>query len=298
MAPALTPDNNGSVIRTLITHNRLLTTPRFFTNGNRHAHRLLNTLTHLHTHRNAMGTIFRKEFIAFFSSATGYVVLGLFWLALSLFMWVIPGNYNVIDTGYAQLNSLFSLTPWLFMLLCPAITMRMLAEEHQNHTWDWLQSLPVGTTRIVIGKYMASVTLSLIAITPFFLYYWAVGQLAEPVGNVDSGAFWGAMLGVIFLIAANTAVGLFASALSRSQLVSFIVGVVMCFVLFYGFDLASSFFSNGIVAEHISHAGFHYHYTSISRGVIDTRDLAYFILVSAIFCGLSVWGENKLAEHR
>ena len=236
-----------------------------------------------------MFTLFRKEFTSFFYSATGYVVLGLFWLAVSLLMWLIPGSYNVLDSGYAQFDSLFGLTPWLFMFLCPGITMRMLAEEKQNRTWDWLRTLPMYPSQIVLGKYMAAVMLSLIALLPYLVYYWGVSRLADPVGNVDGGAFMGSMTGLFFLIVADTAIGLFASSVTRSQLTSFLLALVMCFLLFYGFDLAGGLLSSGPAVESVRHLGFNAHYTAVSRGVIDSRDLAYFVFVGSLFVALTIW---------
>lgn len=230
-----------------------------------------------------MFAIFKKEFSTFFSTPTGYVVLGLYQIVMGLFLWVIPGDWNVFDSGYAQLDALFQLAPWVFMLLCPAITMRMISEEKQSHTWDLLMTKPISATGLVMGKYLAAVLLAVIALLPSLLYFWTISTLAEPAGNVDGGAFWGAMLGLLFSVLLNTAVGLFASSLTKSQIVSFMIALVLCFVLFYGFDLLSSFFDNGVVVNGIQQVGFHAHYTSISRGVIDTRDLSYFLGATAVF---------------
>lgn len=230
-----------------------------------------------------MFAIFKKEFRYFFSTPIGYIVLGLFWLAISLFLWVIPGQYNIIDSGYAQLDGLFQLSPWLFMFLCPAVCMRMFAEEQQNHTWDLLATKPIQLWQIVIGKFCAAWVLTAIALIPCIFHYWVVYSLAEPVGNVDSGAFWGAFMGLLFLTAANCSIGLFTSALTKSQIVAFILGLLLCFLLFYGFDLAAGLFSKGSTIEAIRQIGFNAHYNSISRGVIDSRDIIYFLAISALF---------------
>lgn len=230
-----------------------------------------------------MFSILKKEFRYFFSTPIGYIVLGLFWLAISLFLWVIPGQYNIMDSGYAQLDGLFQLSPWLFMFLCPAVCMRMFSEEMQNHTWDLLVTKPIACWQIVLGKFLAAWVLTIIALLPCIFHYWVVWSLAEPVDNIDSGAFWGAFLGLIFLTAADCSIGLFTSSLTQSQIVAFILGLLLCFLLFYGFDLASGLFSNGSTVEAIEQIGFHAHYKSISRGVIDSRDIIYFISVSAIF---------------
>ena len=235
-----------------------------------------------------MFSIFSKEFRYFFSTPIGYIVLGLFWLAISLFLWVIPGQYNIIDSGYAQLDGMFQLSPWLFMFLCPAVCMRMFAEELQNHTFDLLATKPIPLWQIVAGKFLAAWVLTIIALLPCIFNYWVVYSIAEPVGNVDSGAFWGAFLGLIFLTAANCSIGLFTSSLTKSQIVAFILGLLICFLLFYGFDLASGLFSEGNTVEAIQKIGFHAHYKSISRGVIDLRDIIYFLSVSALFLLITI----------
>ena len=230
-----------------------------------------------------MYTIFKKELRYFFSNATGYIVIGIFLLVTGLFLWVIPGSYNILDSGYAQVDGLFMLAPWLFMFLCPAITMRLFAEEKQNRTWDLLQTAPIPRYKIVLGKYFASWVLGIIALLPCSLYYFSVSRIAEPVGNIDGGAFWGAYIGLIFLIGINTSIGIFASSLTRNQIVAFIIALLLCFILFYGFDLISSFFTSGETVTSIQAFGFHAHYKSISRGIVDSRDIIYFLSVSAIF---------------
>lgn len=230
-----------------------------------------------------MYTIFKKELRYFFSNATGYIVIGLFLLATSLLLWVIPGPYNILESGYAQIDGLFMLAPWLFLFLCPAITMRLFAEEKQNRTWDLLQTAPIKRWKIVLGKYLASWLLAIIALLPCCIYYFTVSYIAEPMGNVDSGAFWGSFIGLIFLVGINTSVGTFASSLTHNQIVAFILGLIICFLLFYGFDIVGSFFSKGEVVSAIEWCGFDAHYKSISRGILDTRDIVYFLSVSAIF---------------
>jgi len=228
-------------------------------------------------------TIFRQEFRSYFTSVTGYIAIGLFVLAVSLFLWVIPGSYNVFDSGYANLDGMFAIAPWLFMLLCPAITMRLIAEERQRGTWDLLFSRPLTLNSIVIGKYVAAWTVCLIALLPCLLHYVVLYYIAQPIGNVDGGAFAGAMLGLVFLAATFCAIGLFASALSSSQITAFIIASVLCFILYYGFDLIASMIDFGVIAKRVSAIGFNEHFKSISRGVIDSADVVYFMAVTIFF---------------
>ena len=206
--------------------------------------------------------MFRKELRYYFSTPIAYIVIGLYLLAISLFLWVIPGQWNIIDSGYAQVDGLFQLSPWLFMLLCPALTMRLFAEERQTGTWNLLIAKKIPVWRIVLSKYMAAWTLTVIAILPCVVHYFLVSAIAEPVGNVDGAQFAGSMIGLLFLSMSFTAIGLTTASMTRSQIVAFILGTVVNFVLYW--LLIQS------------------HYTSISRGVIDLRDVVFFLSVAAI----------------
>ncbi len=230
-----------------------------------------------------MISIFRKELRSFFSNATGYIVIGIFLLLTGLFLWVIPGQYNIIEAGYANVDGLFYLAPWLFLFLCPAVTMRLFAEEKQTGTWELLVTKPLSRLQLVLGKYFAGCTLVALALLPTLIYYFSVYYLAEPVGNIDSGAFWGSFIGLFFLAAINVAIGTFASSLSNNQIISFVVALVLSFFFYYGFDLLASFFTSGQTIQYLESIGINYHYKSMSRGVIDSRDVLYFVGVSVVF---------------
>lgn len=234
-----------------------------------------------------MWNIFKKEFWAFFNTPTGYIIVGLFLFAIALFLWVIPGEYNVLDNGYANLDGLFYMAPWFFLFLCPAVTMRLFAEEYQQGTIELLLTRPISRSSIVLGKFFAGWVLVLIALIPTLVWYVSVLFLAEPFGNVDLGAFWGAFIGLALLSAVYTSIGLFASSISSNQLISFVLAVVICFAFFYGFELLGSLFSNGDTAYAIQSVGIHAHYKSMCRGVIDSRDLVYMIILSALFIFLT-----------
>ena len=232
-------------------------------------------------------TITKKELRSFFSSATGYIVLAIFLIGSALFLWVFPNQYNVLDSGYASLDGLFALAPMLFLFLCPAITMRLFAEEKQQGTLEMLLSRPVSKHSLVLGKAFAGWLLVIIALAGTLVWYFSIRMLAVPVGNVDSGAFWGSFIGLLLLSAVYVAVGVFASSISDNQVVAFMIAAVLCFALFIGFNFIGALFTNGATSQFITSLGIDYHYKSISRGVIDSRNLLYFIVVSTIFLWLS-----------
>jgi ABC-2 type transport system permease protein len=235
-----------------------------------------------------MLSILKKELRTFFSNATGYIVIGIFLLLTGLFLWVIPGQYNILDAGYANVDGLFYLAPWLFLFLCPAVTMRLFAEEKQTGTWELLITKPISKTQIVLGKFFAGWILVSLSLLPTLVYYFSVSYLAEPIGNIDSGAFWGSYIGLFFLSANYVAIGSLASSLSNNQIIAFVVAITLSFFFYYGFELLASFFTGGAAIQLFESIGVHAHYKSMSRGVIDSRDLLYFSLVTIGFLFITV----------
>lgn len=201
--------------------------------------------------------MFRKELSYYFSSPIAYIVIGLFLLGISLLLWVIPGEWNIIDSGYAQTDGLFQLSPWLIMLLCPALTMRLFAEERTLGTWDLICTKSYPLWRIVTEKYLAAWTLMLLALLPNLTHYFAVYMIAEPIGNIDGGQFAGSFIGLVLLSGAFLAIGLVMASITKSQIVAFVLGALACFVLYW------------VTIQD--------HYSSLARGVIDLRDIVYFI---------------------
>ena len=240
-----------------------------------------------------MISIFKKELRAFFSTATAYIVIGIFLLLTGLFLWVIPSEYNMLSSGYSNVDGLFYLAPWLFLFLCPAVTMRLFAEEKQTGTWELLITKPLSRLQIALGKFFAGWVLVSMALLPTLLYYFSVSYLAEPVGNVDSGAFLGSFIGLFFLAAVYVAIGTFSSSLTNNQIVSFVVAIVLSFFFYYGFELIGSFFSSGQFIQILEGVGIHAHYKSMSRGVIDSRDILYFVVLSAGFILATVNTKSK-----
>ncbi|HUX95423.1 MAG TPA: gliding motility-associated ABC transporter permease subunit GldF [Bacteroidales bacterium] len=230
-----------------------------------------------------MFSIFRKEISGFFSSLTGYIVIAVYLIVNSLFMWIFPGEWNIFDNGYAGLDTLFFLSPWIFLFLVPAVTMRMFAEEKRLGTIELIFSRPITERGIIWGKYLASVTLVLLALLPGVIYYYSVFKLGEVPGNLDKGGVLGAYIGLFFLASIYASAGIFASSLTDNQVIAFILAVLLCFILYMGFDSVAYLPGLKRIDETIIRLGINEHYKSISRGVIDIRDVLYFATVVIIF---------------
>ena len=230
-----------------------------------------------------MFILLKKEISEFFSSLTGYVVVIVFLLANSLFMWVFKTEFNVITNGYANIDALFIIAPWVFLFLVPAVTMRLFADEKKSGTIELLLIRPISDLKIVLAKYFAGLFLVLFALLPTLVYFISIYNLGSPAGNMDTGGTWGSYIGLFFLAAIYVAIGLFASSLSSNQIISFIIAMVLSFAIYIGFDeLSTLMFSEGTKSIVIN-LGIFEHYKSMSRGVIDTRDVIYFISTIAVF---------------
>jgi len=241
-----------------------------------------------------MFSIYIKEIRSFLSSLIAYVVMLVFLLAIGLFTWVLP-DYNVFDYGYANLDTLFNMAPWLFIFLISAITMRSLSEEKKNGTIEIISTKPISDLAIILGKYFAGLTIVLFTLLPTLIYYITIYQLGAPKGNLDSGAIMGSYIGLFFLSSCFVAVGMFASAISDNQIVSFIVSMFLCFMFYNLFELIADFKLLGTWDSVVANLGINAHYQSISRGVIDSRDLFYFIGFDMVFIAATktVFGGRK-----
>lgn len=234
-----------------------------------------------------MRPIFLREVAAFFSSIIGYVAVGVFLTACWLFLWVMPET-NFLDYGYASLDKFFDLAPLLLMLLIPAVTMRSFADEVRAGTIEWLSTKPLRDTDIILGKYFAALALIVFALLPTLLYVYSIGNLAGPKVPLDSGAIIGSYIGLFFLAAGFAAVGIFCSSLTSNQVVSFLIALCACFLFYTGFEALSKLPSfTGGIDYYLSMVGMEFHYASISRGVIDTRDVIYFLSVIVLFIALT-----------
>ncbi|HKK41669.1 MAG TPA: gliding motility-associated ABC transporter permease subunit GldF [Bacteroidales bacterium] len=230
-----------------------------------------------------MFAIFRKEISGFFSSLTGYIVIIVFLLVNSLFMWVFPGEWNIFDNNYASLNTLFFLSPWLFLFLVPAVTMRMIAEERRLGTIELIYSRPITERELIYGKFLAAVCLVLLSLLPGIIYYISVYYMGATPGNLDKGGTLGAFIGLFFLASVYASAGIFASSLTDNQVVAFILAVLICFIMYAGFDSFAYLPGLRKVDEMVIGLGINEHYKSISRGVLDVRDAIYFFAVAAVF---------------
>jgi len=230
-----------------------------------------------------MLVLLKKEFSNFFASPMGYIVIGVFLILTGLFLWVFPGEYNILDSGYANMDGLFILAPWLYLFLVPAVTMRLFAEEKRTGTIELLFTRPITKLSIVISKYLAGVLLVLFSLFPTLVYFVSVYVMGDPIGVMDVGGTWGSYIGLFFLAAIYVSIGLFASSLTDNQIISFIISAVLCFFFYYGFDLMASMALSGVNATFLSSLGINSHYESMSRGVIDSRDVIYYLVVITLF---------------
>ena len=228
-----------------------------------------------------MKSIFKKEFNSFFASPVAYLVIGVFLLVNGLFLWVLKDNFNILNAGFADLNSFFYIAPWLFLFLIPAITMKSFADEFNTGTLEILKTKPLTDWQIVLGKYTASLFLVIVALLPTLTYVYSIYALGNPVGNLDIGSIIGSYFGMLFLASGYCAIGLFTSTLSKNQIVAFILSVFISFFMFYGFDAIANLL--GSSDFYVRQFGFNEHFKSISRGVIDTRDIIYFLSVTFFF---------------
>lgn len=230
-----------------------------------------------------MRAIFWKEMRLYLTSLLGYMVISVFLVVMGLFLWIFPGSTNLFELGMGSLTPFFEFAPILFMFLIPALTMRSFSEEYQLRTFEWLVTKPLSDRTILFGKFLACTVLFGIALIPTVFYVYLLAQLTDPVGSLDFAAIAGSYLGLFLIGACFTASGLLASAFSKNGIVAFLLAVFICFFNFYAWDLLadlSRFVANGdLILEEI---GLQAHYISISRGLIDIRDVVYFLSFSII----------------
>ncbi len=241
-----------------------------------------------------MYSLFKKELTSFFGSLIGYLVVMVFLLITGLFLWVFPGQYNIPDSGYASLEGLFALAPWLYLFLIPAITMRSFAEEKRTGTLELLLTRPLSELQLISAKFLASLVLVTFSLLPTLLYFLSVFLLGNPVGSIDTGATWGSFFGLFFLAAIYIAIGLFASSLTDNQIVSFILAMTLSFIFYLGFDFIASTGLPYLMEQMLRWLSIDTHYLSVSRGVLDLRDIIYFSGMTFLF----LWITRGFLHHR
>ena len=234
-----------------------------------------------------MKSIVLREIKSFFGSPIGYLVIAIFLLINGLFLWVFEGEYNILKTGFADMTPFFTLAPWILIFLIPAVTMRSFSDEKKQGTLELLLTKPLSIWQIVNGKFLGALLLIVMAIIPTFIYVWTIYGLGMPEGNIDMGSTIGSYFGLLFLISAYSAIGIFTSTLSDNQIVAFIISVFLCFFLYFGFEGLATVTPN--FSNFISALGMQDHYKSMSRGVIDTRDIVYFVSITVAFLSFTVY---------
>lgn len=240
-----------------------------------------------------MKQIYLKELKTFFSSIIGYVVLLAFLIMSGVLLWILPDT-SILQSGYASLDPFFSIAPWLLLFLIPAITMKSFADEYKGGTIEWLYTKPIPERSIILGKYFASLTLVIIAILPTLIYIFSLVWLSVTDNPLDVGGIIGSYIGLLFLCAAFTAIGTFCSALTDSQIVSFLIAIFLCYALYSGFEALSRLqtFAGG-ADYYLEMIGVDYHYRSLSRGVLDLRNIVYFLTLIILFILSTKWMLEK-----
>ena len=239
-----------------------------------------------------MKAILFKEIKSFFGSPIGYLVIAIFLLLNGLFLWVFEGDFNILDSGFADLSPFFTLAPWILIFLIPAVTMRSFSDEKKQGTLELLLTKPVTIWQIVNGKFFGALLLIIIAIIPTLIYVWVIYGLGLPEGNLDLGSTLGSYFGLLFLISAYSAIGIFTSTLSDNQIVAFILSVFLCFFFYFGFEGLAGYLTG--FEQTISTLGMDSHFKSMSRGVLDTRDIIYFLSVTVLFLSFTVFKLKSL----
>ena len=239
-----------------------------------------------------MKAVLLREIKSFFGSPIGYMVVAIFLIINGLFLWVFEGDFNILNSGFADLNPFFTLAPWILIFLIPAVTMRSFSDEKKQGTIELLLTKPLTSWQIVNGKFIGALILIIIALIPTLVYVFVISNYGAPAGSFDLGSTIGSYFGLLFLVASYTSIGLFTSTLSENQIVAFIVAVFLCFLLYFGFEGISTFASS--FSDFAASLGMDFHYKSISRGVIDTRDVVYFVSVTVLFLAATVYQLKSL----
>ncbi|PSL01979.1 gliding motility-associated ABC transporter permease subunit GldF [Cecembia rubra] len=233
-----------------------------------------------------MRALYWKEINGFFSNLSGYLILSVFLVSIGLIVWVFPDT-SVLEYGFADLEPLFFYTPYVFIFLIPAITMKMIAEEKKTGTWELLMTSPLSIGKIIIAKYLAALTLIIISLLPTLIYYYSMVELGNPPGNIDHAGFFGSWIGLILISAVFASIGILGSSLSSHQMVAFIWGVFISFLMYFGLTALVQLNIMNSFALFLEELSLSFHYQSMARGVIDGQNLGYFISIVILMLGLT-----------
>ena len=239
-----------------------------------------------------MKSIILREIKSFFGSPVGYLVIALFLITNGLFLWVFEGDYNILNTGFADMSPFFTLAPWILIFLIPAVTMRSFSDEKRQGTLELLLTKPLSIAQIVNGKFIGTLFLIVLALLPTLIYVKVIYDLGMPEGNIDMGSTIGSYFGLLFLISAYAAIGIFTSSISDNQIVSFILAVFVCFFFYFGFEGLTSLLPS--FSAILSGFGMSEHFKSMGRGVIDTRDILYFVSITVLFLSFTIYQLKSL----
>ena len=234
-----------------------------------------------------MYSLFKKEINTFFSHTSGIIIVVSYILTNGAFLWVFSSDFNILDSGFTQMNGLFSLSPFLFLVFIPALTMRLFSDEYKEGTIEILQTSPISNIKLVLSKYFSGLTIVWLAIIPTIVYYFSFYKLSETVGNIDTAGVIGSYIGLFLLSSVFVSIGVYASSTSKNQITSFVIAIFLSAFFYLGWDLIANEISSGKIQLVISYLGIDSHYNSLSRGVIDSRDIIYFLSLNIIFIQLT-----------
>lgn len=244
--------------------------------------------------KRAMIKIFKKELAGYFSGYMAYVSAAAFSLICTLFLWFFDNDFNIFNSGNASLSSFFFIAPWILLFMIPALTMRTLAEEESSGTLQWLFTQPIRISGIVFGKFLPVLIVTLFALLTTFGFVKTLENFVSEGHQLDYGVFFSGYLGLFLLGCSFAAIGLFASSFAKNQVAAYILSVFLCFVLFYAFESLASYNLLGSSDYFVQKLGMQVHYQQLLKGIVDTRDLVYFVVIIALFLGLTHYNlENK-----
>jgi len=241
-----------------------------------------------------MWTIFKKEFSNFYLGLTAYLSAATFVIVSTLFLWFFDNEFNVFNTGNASLSSFFFIGPWIFLFMIPALTMKLIAEEYANGTLLWLFTLPIKNNQIILGKYFAVLSVIIFCLISTFLFTLTLEEFLIPDQELDYGTIFSGYLGLFFLGALFAAIGLFTSSITKNQVMAYVLAVFFCFIIYYGFEGLASYNLFGTMDFYVQKMGSFTHYNQFLKGIIDTRDVLYFLILIGLLNQLTIVNiENK-----